>query len=119
MLDAVPVEVGHWGSLAFGMLLVVFGLVYPHFLAANSLLEYAYAAPTGDIPCPTLCVLIGLAIVLNGLGSRLYSVVFGAGGLFYGLFAWLRLDATIDVTLAAGSLTLLGTALRQTAGRRW
>ena len=95
-----------WPDIA-GLLLIIFGLVYPEFLNTNSLLEYAYAAPTGLIPCPTLSVLIGFGLLYKGFNSVTWSVTLIISGMFYGLFGVYYLNINPDWVLIAGSLILL------------
>jgi hypothetical protein len=95
---------------AIGALMVAFGAVYPHFLDGASLLIYAYAAPTGLLPCPTLSVVIGLALLGRGFGSRAWSGALAALALFYGLFGAFHLGVMMDLVLVGGALTLLITA---------
>jgi hypothetical protein len=90
-----------------GLAMIAFGWIYPHFLGDASLLEYAYSAPVGLIPCPTLSVVIGFALLLNGLGSRSWSLVLAFAGIFYGLFGALRLNVYIDLILVAGTIMFL------------
>lgn len=49
--------------------LVVFGWTYPHFVSTHSWIEYAYAAPLGLIPCPTLSVVIGFTLLVRDVGT--------------------------------------------------
>ena len=95
-----------WPDIA-GLLLIIFGLIYPEFLQTDSFLEYAYAAPTGLIPCPTLCVLTGFALLYKGFGSVVWSLTIVAAGLFYGLFGVLYLGVDLDWFLAGGATLLL------------
>jgi hypothetical protein len=90
-----------------GALMFVFGWVYPHFLDTFPVFAYLYAAPTGLVPCPTLSIVIGLALIAGGLDSRLWTSVLAATGLFYGLFGALRLGVTIDIVLLLGALAAL------------
>jgi hypothetical protein len=90
-----------------GIILFLFGWVYPHFLNSPSVLAYAFSAPTGLIPCPTLSIVIGLFLILNGLGSRPLSFILAIAGLFYGIFGVFRLGVTIDLVLGLGALTVL------------
>jgi hypothetical protein len=94
-----------------GMAMIGFGWVYPHFLKGNAM-AYLYASPVGLIPCPTLAVAIGFALLGNGLGSRGWSLMLVALGLFYGLFGVLRLGVLLDMGLIGGSLALVGAVLR-------
>jgi hypothetical protein len=95
-----------WGSVA-GALLMVFGWIYPHFLITTTWLKYFYAAPTGLVPCPTLSLIIGLALLANGFASRAWPTASAILGIFYGLFGALRLGVHIDFFLLAGALLLL------------
>lgn len=101
------VRVAPWWTATVGALLFAFGWVYPHFLNTSSFLPYLYAAPTGLIPCPTLSIVIGLALILGGLGSRAWSLVLGVTGIFYGLFGSVRLGVLIDWVLLLGALTIV------------
>lgn len=91
-----------------GLGMIAFGWTYPHFLEeTDNALRYFYAAPTGLIPCPTLAVIIGFALLTNGLESRALSLGIVLLGLFYALFGILRLGVAIDAGLAIGALALL------------
>lgn len=94
-------------ALVGGALLVVFGWVYPHFLAGGTWLQYLYRAPTGLIPCPTLSFTIGFALLANGFSSRAWSVSLGVVGLFYGLTGVVSLGVRIDLFLLCGAVLLL------------
>ena len=99
-----------WGIIS-GLVMFAFGWVYPHFLDTSSYFAYLIAAPTGLIPCPTLSIVTGLALVTGGLGSRSWSLVLGALGAFYGTFGAARLGVTIDWALVVGAVILVGVAL--------
>jgi len=103
-------ETIQWSTQPFhgvGLLLVIYGLVYPHFLDTGSYYTYLFAAPVGLIPCPTLAVMTGFLLMMNGLGSRPLASIVAAFGLFYGTFGILRLGIWLDAGLLAGALTLL------------
>jgi len=90
-----------------GLFLIIYGLLYPEFLSTNSLLEYVYAAPTGLIPCPTLSILTGFALLYRGFGSVVWAMTLGISGMFYGLFGVFYLNVYVDWVLVAGSSILL------------
>jgi hypothetical protein len=90
-----------------GALMFAFGWVYPHFLDTFPPAAYLVAAPTGLVPCPTLSIVIGLALIVGGLDSRLWTSVLAGTGLFYGLFGALRLGVSIDIVLLLGALAAL------------
>jgi hypothetical protein len=63
------IEVSQVPFQVIGILMIVFGLIYPHFITGDPLLKYLYASPAGLIPCPTLSIVIGILLVFSGLGS--------------------------------------------------
>jgi hypothetical protein len=95
------------GELMVGTATVLFGLVYPHFLDAASVITYVYASPVGIVPCPTLSVLVGYSLILNSMGSRFLGLTVASAGIFYGAFGVIRLGVTLDGFLLAGALVLL------------
>jgi len=98
-----------------GILLFLFGWAYPHFLETRPIWAYLYLAPTGLIPCPTLSILTGLVLILDGLGSRTICLVLGLAGLLYGAIGVFRLSVAIDAVLILGAFALLAVAF---AGKR-
>lgn len=102
-----PIQTSQFPFMVIGIIMIVFGLIYPHFVNADSLLEYLYLSPAGLIPCPTLSILIGFLLLYNGFGSQSVIITFIAFGLFYGIFGVLKLAVYLDVFLILGSITLL------------
>ena len=94
-------------AAVIGSALIAFGWLYPHFLVSQPIFMYAFVAPTGLIPCPTLAVLSGVTVLLQKGLSRNWSIVLGVFGLFYGAFGALRLGVWMDAGLLAGALYLL------------
>jgi hypothetical protein len=90
-----------------GLILIIFGLIYPEFLKSGSSIEYTYASPTGLIPCPTLSVLTGFALLYKGFRSQTWSMTIGISGMFYGLFGVIYLGMHIDWVLVVGAGLLL------------
>jgi hypothetical protein len=90
-----------------GVILFLFGWVYPHFLETSSFLTYLYSAPIGLIPCATLSIVIGLFLILNGLGSQALSLILGLAGLFYGITGVFQLKVMIDWVLLLGAIMIL------------
>ncbi len=105
-LPAAPVSAGPTWAKVAGAVLLAFGWGYPHFLTGRDSIAYLYAAPTGLVPCPTLSLVIGLALLANGFGSRVLSLTLAAFGAFYGAFGMLRLGVTMDGVLLAGAVAL-------------
>jgi hypothetical protein len=90
-----------------GILMFIFGWVYPHFLDTSSFWSYLYSAPTGLIPCPTLSIVIGLTMVLNGLNSRALLLILGIMGMFYGITGVAQLGVSIDGVLLLGAVMIV------------
>lgn len=108
-----------WARGLGGMMLA-FAWVYPHFLVGRSPLAYLWGAPMGLIPCPTLSLVLGLALLGLVPARRAWSLTVAGAGLFYAVFGVLRLGVTLDVPLFLGALALVATTLsaRSTAGHR-
>ena len=85
--------------------LVAFGTGYPHFLEANHWTEYAYAAPLGLLPCPTLAALTGVSMLCGHFGSRGWGYTLATADLAYGAIGVFVLGVTLDYVLVAGALT--------------
>jgi hypothetical protein len=97
-----------------GAAMIAFGWAYPHF-GAGGAIAYLYAAPLGLVPCPSLSMAIGLALLAGGEGARAWRLVLAGVGAFYGAFGALRLGVTIDVVLLAGASALALSTLRQSS----
>jgi len=109
--DRRPVSRGpHW-TRGTGVALIAFGWVYPHFLDGPAV-AYLYASPVGLVPCPTLAMGVGFALLGNGLGSRAWGLTLATVGLFYGLFGVLRLAVFLDIALVAGAMALIAAEFR-------
>jgi hypothetical protein len=103
-LPVRPARLGARPLLVPGILLVGFGWAYPHFLQTNGWTSYLYAAPLGLLPCPTLSSIIGVSLIVDLLGSRLWGLVLTAVGVAYGLIGAFQLGVGIDLVLLAGAL---------------
>ncbi len=101
------VQMGPSLSMVFGVVLVVFGWVYPHFLETDAWTAYLYAAPLGLVPCSTLSAIVGITLIVKAPDSRPWSVVLSIASLLYGLIGVLLLDVTIDWFLVVGAVLLL------------
>jgi hypothetical protein len=105
------IEPGGLGSAVAGALVLVLGWVYPTFGDFSSWWRLAIEAPVGVIPCPTLLVVIGLALLGGGLGSEAWSLALAALGFFYGVFGAQYLGVAIDWVLSVGAVLLAWVAL--------
>jgi hypothetical protein len=97
-----------------GIAMIAFGWIYPHFLDTHPL-GYLYAAPVGLVPCPTLALVIGFALLGGTLGARAWSAALAVVGLFYGLFGVMRLGVYLDLGLVFGAATLIVVAVQSKA----
>jgi len=102
-----PVSYSNPVFLAIGIYMILFGLVYPHFLKTRSFTRYLISSPFGLIPCPTLSVVIGFLLIFNGLSSPVITLALVVFGLFYGLFGTLKLRVYLDIFLIFGTVALL------------
>jgi hypothetical protein len=87
-------------------LILAFGWVYPHFIKVESILSYFYLAPTGLIPCPTLSIVAGFALIADIFSSRLWGIVLLILVLFYALIGIIRLGVVLDVGLLFAAIIL-------------
>lgn len=69
-------------------------------------------------PCPTLSIVIGFSLLLGRLGSRAWSVILGAMGIFYGLLGTLHLSLVLDWVLLIGALILVIIEFSRKRGKR-
>jgi len=90
-----------------GIIMIAFGLVYPHFLEDADFFNYLYASPLGLIPCPTLSLVVGFTLLFHGLYFKKWMLSLALVGLFYGIFGVFRLKVYLDLVLIAGSLSLV------------
>ncbi|MCC6624248.1 MAG: hypothetical protein IT385_23555 [Deltaproteobacteria bacterium] len=103
-----------------GWPILVYGLVYPEFVAVSHPIAWLWSAPVGLLPCPTLATVIGLTLVLSPTArlGRSYALVLAGAGLFYGVFGVARLGVVLDLGLVLGALALAASALVRPSGAR-
>lgn len=109
-----PVSLHRKWTFPVGVAVLLYALVYPHFLQTDSLWLYLIAAPVGVVPCPTLSLILGFSLLFQGFYSRLWSLVAAAAGIFYGLFGILRLGVWLDLGLLLAALSHVLLAAAQT-----
>lgn len=97
--SAAPASIDKPWGVTLGFPLVVFGLVYPHFLIAVEPVTYLYAAPVGLLPCPTLALVSGTALGAGGLVGGAWRLTLAMTSAFYALFGLLRLHVWLDAFL--------------------
>jgi hypothetical protein len=92
-------------AAALGIPLLAAGWFYPHFLPDLHPAAYLVAAPVGVVPCATLYVVVGLALVCRITG-RAATGLLAMLALIYGLMGVAVLGVWLDVGLLAGALAL-------------
>ena len=100
------VQLGSPAWVATGVVLIVYGWTYPHFLRTDSWTTYLYGAPFGIVPCPTLSVVTGLTLVFRNVRSRSWSTSLVAAGVLYGAVGVFRLGVLLDWGLLFAAATL-------------
>lgn len=106
-----PLRLASPAVLALGGLMIGVAWLYPHFLE-RPVWFYAFAAPLGLVPCPSLSLVLGVGLCARGFGSRAWSVLVGLLGAFYGVFGVLRLGVWLDAPLVVGAVATLVLAVR-------
>ncbi|MCF7793636.1 MAG: hypothetical protein K9N09_04975 [Candidatus Cloacimonetes bacterium] len=96
-----------------GIIMIVYGWIYPHFLIDVNPLIYVVASPIGLVPCPTLSIVIGFSLLFRNFNSKKWGITLSVFGLFYGIIGILRLGVILDIGLLAGAIILLIFSLKQ------
>jgi len=104
--------------VVLGVVLIVYGWTYPHFLRTDSWTTYLYASPFGLVPCPTLSVVTGLTLAFRNFRSRSWSTALVVAGLFYGAVGVFSLGVLIDWGLLFAAATLAAAVMRDDPGWR-
>ena len=103
--EAVRVAPGPAWAAMLGGAMIAFAWMYPHFLQPSSPYVYLYAAPVGLVPCPSLALAVGFALLGGGVDRRAAGVL-ALLGIAYGLLGVALLGVTLDVGLLAGAVAL-------------
>lgn len=105
--DSQQVQYSQVPFIIAGIMMIAFGLLYPHFISHDNPIRYLYESPVGLIPCPTLSLIIGFLLLYNGFNSQPVTLTLIILGLFYGIFGVLKLGVYLDLILLVGAITLL------------
>jgi hypothetical protein len=68
----------------------------------DSLETHSHSKDETCIQCPTLIILIGSTLILDGLGSRSLVTILGVVGLLYGIMGVVYLHVLLDWVLVLG-----------------
>lgn len=104
-LPREPAIAGTLLEVMIGTLLAITGWMYPHFLRADSALQYFYESPFGLIPCPTLSLAAGVTLAAGGL-SRSWSLCLAFMLTLYGIAGVTMLKVPLDAVLLIGAVAL-------------
>jgi hypothetical protein len=105
-------------SFTAGILLMLLGATYPHFLQTDTWTTYLYAAPLGLLPCPTLLTVIGITLMFGALQQSIaWTGPLLLAGLLYGVIGVFSLGVTLDAGLLVGAALLAPSVGIQLAGR--
>lgn len=100
-------------AVAIGVASIAYAFVYPHFLEGYPAYYYLFASPMGVVPCPTLALVLGTALVAGGFQARAWPLSMAAFGLFYAVYGVARLGVWLDAGLAITAVALIVCALRR------
>lgn len=95
-------------------LMIAYGAVYPHFLHAPAI-AYVVAAPVGIIPCPTLAMIAGLAL-MTSLHTRSLLIVLTLWTALYAAIGVAHFGIWLDIGLAGVTVGLLAYGVRNALG---
>ncbi len=104
----IPVAPVRWGPIAgrlAGSGMVAYALAYPHFVPVRGWGDLLFT-PAGVLPCPSLALTVGLALLAGGFGHRAWSLTLAGVAGFYALFGVLALGVWLDVGLLIGAVAL-------------
>jgi hypothetical protein len=94
-------------SLFFGVLGLVFGFWYLHWVESPVWLNALFASPLGVVNCPTMVTVCGFLCLSQKPRSALLEAAVGIVTLYFGFFGIFRLGAYVDVVLVLCALFLL------------
>jgi hypothetical protein len=101
-LRAIPLP-----DLLFGILGLVFGFWYLHWVDSPIWLNALLYSPLGVLNCPTLMMICGFLILSSKPRSAILEAIVALATLYFGFFGILRLGAYVDVVMLFCSLYLL------------
>jgi hypothetical protein len=94
-------------NLFFGMIGLVFGFWYLHWVESPVWLNALFYSPLGAVNCPTMVVICGFLCLSQKPRSVLLEVAVAVITLYFGFFGIFRLGAYVDVALIICALFLI------------
>jgi hypothetical protein len=95
-------------SLLFGILGLIFGFWYLHWVESPVWLNAFLYSPLGVVNCPTLVTICGFLCLSQKPRSAMLETTVALMTLYFGFFGILRLGAYVDVALILCALFLCG-----------
>ena len=86
-------------NLLFGILGLVFGFWYLHWIESPIWLNALLYSPLGAVNCPTMVTICGFLCLSQEPRSALLETAVGLTTLYFGFFGVFRLGAYVDVVL--------------------
>jgi hypothetical protein len=94
-------------DLLFGILGLVFGFWYLHWVETPIWLNALLYSPLGAVNCPTMVTICGFLCLSQKPRSALLETAVGLTTLYFGFFGIFRLGAYVDVVLIICALFLI------------
>jgi hypothetical protein len=94
-------------NLFFGILGLVFGFWYLHWVESPVWLNALLYSPLGAVNCPTMVTICGFLCLSKEPRSALLEAAVGLITLYFGFFGIFRLGAYVDVALIICALFLI------------
>ena len=96
-----------WLSYVFGILGIVMGFWYLHWVEKPILINALFFSPLGIVNCPTMLVVCGILIFNSNTKLYLLESVVGLSTLWIGFMGIFALEAYIDIILIITALFIL------------
>jgi hypothetical protein len=94
-------------DLLFGVLGLVFGFWYLHWVESPVWLNALFSSPLGIVNCPTMVAVCGFLCLTRKPRAALLEATVGIVTLYFGFFGIFRLGTYVDVTLVLCALFLI------------
>jgi hypothetical protein len=94
-------------NLFFGILGLVFGSWYLHWVESPLWLNALFHSPLGAVNCPTMVTICGFLCLSQKSRSSLLEASVALITLYFGFFGLFRLGAYVDIVLIVCALFLI------------
>jgi hypothetical protein len=94
-------------NLAFGIVGLVFGFWYLHWVQQPIWLNALFYSPLGSVNCPTMVTICGFLCLSHKPRSSMLEATVALATLYFGFFGIFRLGAYVDIVLVVCALFLI------------